>query len=333
MPHTTRPAGSARPAGSPRPRRARARRRSAPGWASTSPSIGSRSRERLACGSHPRAGRRPRAVADRRARAHDRARARSGRRRPRERRAASTASRTEQSAPTITRSCSTERSTAESLPTEQCAPSTDCGPMCAPLVRQPSPISEPVSSRGGSVDSTAPGEQVVGGLEVALGRPDVDPVPGGGEAVEPAASTSAGNTSRSNDTARPGGIDSTTSRSSTYAPALIRLVGRRAVGLLEERLHAAVLGRGHHAVAGRVLHLDQRERGLRAGLLVPRELRGEVHVVEHVAVQHEQPVLQQPLVERQAHRARRCRAAPPRPRSAAACRRRCRRAPRARRRT
>jgi hypothetical protein len=38
---------------------------------------------------------------------------------------------------------------------------------------------------------------------------------------------------------------------------------------------------------------------------VPGELRGEVHVVEHVAVEDEQAILEQPFVEGQADRARR----------------------------
>ena len=50
----------------------------------------------------------------------------------------------------------------------------------------------------------------------------------------------------------------------------------------------AVGVRGHDAVAGDVLDRRQRERGARAGALVLGELRSQVDVGEHVAVEHEQ---------------------------------------------
>ena len=159
-------------------------------------------------------------------------------------------------------------------PPSSWAPSTDCGPMCAPAVRQPSPISEPVSSRGGRSDSGVPAEQVPGGLEVALGRADVHPVaarPGSRRGPLP---TSAGNTSRSNETFAPGGHQLLDHLALDHVGAGVDAVGgRRAVGLLEEVLDLALVARGHHAVAGGVLDLDQRQRGARALLGVPGQLR------------------------------------------------------------
>ena len=133
------------------------------------------------------------------------------------------------------------------------SPSTTCGPTTAPCaIATPSPRTagravpvdvaaladaravrvEPLAHAG----AHAPGEDVRGALQVALGRPDVHPV---GAVVRRSrrarAPTSFGQTSRSIETLRPGAIRSSTLRSSTYAPALIRfgvdLLGPR---LLEE---------------------------------------------------------------------------------------------------
>ena len=85
---------------------------------------------------------------------------------------------------------------------------------------------------------------------------------------------------------------------------MILLVGGSSSALLEEGLHAAVGVGGHHAVAARVLHRHEAERGPGAALLVPRQLGREVQVGEHVAVGDHQPVLEDPLVERQPDRTR-----------------------------
>ena len=82
---------------------------------------------------------------------------------------------------------------------------------------------------------------------------------------------------------------------------MIRSVGASLVALLEEGLHAAVGVGGHHAVAARVLHRHEAERGAGAALLVPGQLGGQVEVGEHVAVRDHQPVLEDALVEREAH--------------------------------
>ena len=55
----------------------------------------------------------------------------------------------------------------------------------------------------------------------------------------------------------------------------------------------------HEPVGGRVLDRRQRERRLRAALLVQRELGGDVEVGEHVAVEHQEPLVEQRLGELQ----------------------------------
>ena len=120
------------------------------------------------------------------------------------------------SAPTSTRSWSTERSTRASVPTEQWRPSTLCGPDVgageqAALVDQRAGL---VARR--QLEADAAGEQVPGGLQVALGRPDVDPVAGRVRSRTARRRPAAGTPRARTTPARPAGISaSTTSRSST----------------------------------------------------------------------------------------------------------------------
>jgi hypothetical protein len=99
---------------------------------------------------------------------------------------------------------------------------------------------------------------------------------------------------------------STTSRSITYAPALILFVGAGPRRLFEERLYRPVRVGRHNAVARGVPDGDERERRLRLLLLMEGELGCEVHVGEHVAIEDEEAIVEQTRIGRQAHWA--CRA-------------------------
>ena len=124
-----------------------------------------------------------------------------------------------------------------------------------------------------------------------------------------------GNVSRSTDTLRRGGIRVEERRlehvRAGVDPVARRLAGR---GLLDERDHAAVgLGR-HDAERARVVDLRERDRRLRAVLVVEAHHRVEIEAGEHVAVAHDDA-----LVDARRPRSgsrRRSRAARPRPRSA-----------------
>ena len=213
---------------------------------------------------------------------------RSARRSPTRTPRASTASRIEQSAPTITRSCSTERSTAESLPTEQC-----------------------VAEHRLRADVRAAGEAALAdqraGL-VARRQRGADPARRAGRRWPPGSArasrcrpssrrprsrtatllTSPGNTSRSKETARPG-LDRLDHRALEHVRAGVDAVGRRRpVGLLEERLDPAVRGRSAPRRSWRCPPPRSAPAWPCARGLVLGELRGEVHVGEHVAVEHEQ---------------------------------------------
>ena len=71
------------------------------------------------------------------------------------------------------------------------------------------------AERVADLGAEVPLEHVAVRLEIALGRADVEPVAGSASAEHGPSSTSRGNTSRSIETGRPGGIRSSTSGSST----------------------------------------------------------------------------------------------------------------------
>ena len=76
----------------------------------------------------------------------------------------------------------------------------------------------------------------------------------------------------------------------------VDLVGR---GLLDELAHGAVLFDTDEAVGAGVLDRDERQRRRGLGALVLGDLRGQVDVGEHVAVEHEEALLEQRLGELQ----------------------------------
>ena len=65
---------------------------------------------------------------------------------------------------------------ARRCPPSSCVRARSAVPRARPATSEPSSTSEPVSSRRGRLDGTRPRQQVPGGLQVALGRADVDPV-------------------------------------------------------------------------------------------------------------------------------------------------------------
>ena len=83
----------------------------------------------------------------------------------------------------------------------------------------------------------------------------------------------------------------------------MRLVGASPSAFSRNWLDAPLVVGRHDAVAGRVVDRVERQRHARAGALVLGELGGQVDVGQHVAVEHEQALLEHPLVEREAHRA------------------------------
>ena len=110
---------------------------------------------------------------------------------------------------------------------------------------------------------TRPAEQVPGGLEVALGRPDVDPVAGRLEAVQAVAHQRREDLAleRHRAARRDRGLDQV---ALDHVGAGVDPVGGRlAVALLDELEDGAIVVRGHDPVARGVLDGVERERGAR----------------------------------------------------------------------
>ena len=132
-------------------------------------------------------------------------------------------------------------------------------------------------------------------LEIALRGPDVEPVGVRGEAEEAVADESRPDLALDRD--RLVGRDEVEHAALEDVRAggdevRVDLVGGR---LLEELLDARVVVQAHEAVGRRIRHRDEGERAGRARRLVLRDLRREVDVGEHVAVEHEEALLEQTL--------------------------------------
>ena len=150
---------------------------------------------------------------------------------------------------------------------------------------------EPLGHGGGDVAL----EDVEGALQVALGRPDVEPVGLGGEAEEALADEPRPDLALDRDVAI--GRDEVEHRALEHVGAgrdevRVDLVG---AGLLDELLDRLVVVQAHEAVGGRVGDRDERERADRPGRLVLGDLRGEVDVGQDVAVEHQEALVEELL--------------------------------------
>ena len=225
------------------------------------------------------------------------------------------------------------RAAPSARPQRRCRPSSDararvCGPMCAPAIE-----AAVADQRAGLVArraaSTRRGRRAGrrsprGSARASRCRSSSPRRRSRRARCRPAAGTPRARTRRRG---RPGSV--LDHLALEHVGAGVDAVGRhRAVGLLEERLDAAVgVGRARRRSSRCPRPRSARASRARRSRSCCGELGGQVDVGQHVAVEHQQPLVEQALVVARAAPGRRCRAAPPRSRSAAACRRRCRRAP------
>ncbi len=171
----------------------------------------------------------------------------------------------------------------------------------------------PALQRGAVVADTATGgdaaprlgrdlavEDVVGGLQVALGGADVHPVAARLIAVEAVADQLGEQVALDRAARSRGGhpiqhlaLDHVGARADQVGLDLLR------PRLLDERPDRAVVVPGDQPVGGGVLDRVQPERDRGPGLLVLAQLRGEVDVGQHVAVEHQKPLVEHRLGELQ----------------------------------
>ena len=123
-------------------------------------------------------------------------------------------------------------------------------------------------------------------LQVLLGRTDVEPVAAAAVAEEQARLREHAREDLALDRHIEPGRDAIEELGLEHVRAGVDPVARRLArrGLLDERDHAAVVLGRHDTERARVVDLGQRDRRLRAALVVEPHHRGEIEVGEHVAV-------------------------------------------------
>ena len=157
-------------------------------------------------------------------------------------------------------------------PSPTCTPSpSSAGPRTSPAMSQRSPTATRarVERAAPACGAHAPGEDVRGALQVALGRPDVEPVGlAVGEAAQPALGEHRPDLALDRDVAVR--RDQVEHRALEHVGAGADQVGVDLLGarLLEEAEHAAVVVDAHEAVGARILDRHERERPGRAAALV-----------------------------------------------------------------
>ena len=142
-------------------------------------------------------------------------------------------------------------------------------------------------------------DDVEGALQVALGRADVQPVALRGKAVEALADQQRPHLALDRDVAIGRHELEDLALQHVRAGADQVRVDRIRARLLDEVAHRAVLVEMHEAVGARVGDRHERERRLRAGPLVLGDLRAQVDVREHVAVEHQEALVEHRLGELQ----------------------------------